>query len=125
MSRLAFLLVAAVLSGCAAIDGPKPLSEQEIVALVRAGRPSAEIVEELKRTGTVLFLGAGDILRLHEAGVPRDVLEHLQRAQMEEIHWRARSAFGCCGPLYRGVGPCPWPAHPLFFRLGRDPWGCY
>ncbi|MEW5863038.1 MAG: hypothetical protein AB1773_05520 [Pseudomonadota bacterium] len=124
MRRLGFFVVALALSGCATLELPRPLTEAQIVALARERRPPAQIVEELKRTRTVLALGAADILRLHEAGVPVEVLEYLQRAQMDSIRWRARSAYGCCGPLYRGVGPCPWPPGPGSLR-GFDPWSCY
>jgi hypothetical protein len=125
MRRLGFLLLAAVLAGCATVERPRPLAEEDIVALARAGRSPGEIVGELKRTRTVLALGAGDILRLHEAGVPREVLEYLQRAQMAEIRRRARSAYACCGLLYRGVGPCPWPPHGPGSLRAFDPWSCY
>lgn len=125
MRQLGFLLLAAVLAGCATAERPRPLAEADIVALARAGRSPGEIVEELKRTRTVLALGAADIVRLHGAGVPLEVLQYLLHAQMQEIRWRARSAYACCGPLYRGLGPCPWPPSGPGSPRAFDPWSCY
>lgn len=125
MRRLGFFLALLAVSGCATLAPPSPLAEAQIVALAKEGRAPAEIVAELKRTRTVLPLAAADILRLHREGVPLEALEYLQQAQMEEIRWRARSAYGCCGPLYRGVGPCPWPPVWPGSSVVFDPWRCH
>lgn len=114
------LLLAA---GCATVDHPKPLSGTDIVFLAKNGKTAPEIIEELKRTGTILPLQASDIVSLHESGVPKEVLDHLQRAQIDEIRWRDRYSQGYWyGPgYYRGFGPCPFP--PLRPYRG-GPWGC-
>lgn len=125
MRHLAFLLLSSALAGCAVIERPAPLAQQEIVALARSGRPAAEIVEELRRTRTVHSLAASDILRLAEAGVPREALDYLQSAQLEEITWHARSPWACCAPLYRGSAPCPWPPRGPWPPAGRSPWTCH
>lgn len=126
MRTLGFSLILPIvllLAGCAAMERPRPLSGADVVALAKQGRTPQQIIEELKRTDTVLPLQASDIVRLHEAGVPDEVLDHLQRAQIDEIRWRDRYSQGYWyGPgYYRGFGPCPWPAlRP--YRGG--PWGC-
>lgn len=124
MQRLAALLAASfMLAACASVEPrPKPLTGEDIVALARSGAGAAQIIEELKRTDTVIPLSASEIVRLHGAGVPDAVLDHLQRAQIEEIRWRDRySQMYWYGPLYRGYGPCPWPPG----RMPRGwPWGC-
>ena len=101
MRTLAFSLLLA-LAGCAAMDGPDTLSGAQIVALAREGRTAPEIIAELQRTGTVLSLQASDIVHLHEAGVPEEVLDYLQNAQIEEMLWRERSSYW--GTYYR-YGP--------------------
>jgi len=125
MRKLAFLLSIALLSACASFNGPKPLSGAEIVVLAKSGKTAPEIIEELQRTGTVLPLQASDILALHESGVPNEVLDYLQHAQIEEIRWRDRYSgsywFGYGPGFYRGYGPCPFP--PSRFSRG-GPWGC-
>jgi hypothetical protein len=117
MRTLAFLLILGALSGlqgCASVPPPKPLSAAEIVGMVREGKGAQEIIAELQRTGTVLPLRASDIVALHDAGVPTEVLNYLQIAQIEDIRWRERSLYWYgpsyaprFGPYY-GWGPCPW-----------------
>lgn len=102
MRTLAFLLLLA-LAGCAAMDRAEPLSGAQIVELAREGKTPPEIIAELRRTGTVLSLQASDIVRLHEAGVPEEVLDYLQNAQIEEMLWRERSSYW--GTYYRNG---PW-----------------
>jgi hypothetical protein len=125
MRRLGFLLFAGVfaaLAGCATLEGPPPLTGADIVARVREGKSAQEIIEELRRTHTVLALQGSDIVALHGAGVPDEVLNYLQLALIEEIRWREyvqRSMWG--HPWYRGFGPCPWP--PRYYR-GSPWWGC-
>jgi hypothetical protein len=123
MRKLAFLLSIALLSACASFDAPKPLTGADIVGLAQSGMPPQQIIDELKRTNTVLPLQASDILSLHESGVSKEVLDYLQRAQIDEIRWRDRYSQGYWyGPgYYRGFGPCPFP--PLRPYRG-GPWGC-
>ena len=123
MRTLGFCLILLFAVGCATVDQAKPLSGPDIVFLAKSGKTAPEIIEELKRTGTVLPLQASDILALHDSGVPNEVLDFLQRAQLDEIRWRDRySQSYWYGPgYYRGFGPCPFP--PLRPYRG-GPWGC-
>ncbi len=123
MRTLGFSLLLLVLAGCATLDGPPPLTGADIVFLAKSGKAAPEIIAELRRTGTVLPLQASDIVALHESGVPKEVLDYLQRAQIDEIRWRDRySQSYWYGPgFYRGWGPCPFPP-PRYYRGG--PWGC-
>jgi hypothetical protein len=98
------------LAGCAALDAPEALNGAQIVELAREGKTAPEIIAELQRTGTVLSLQASDIVRLHEAGVPDEVLDYLQYAQIEELLWRERSSYW--GTYYRyGTWPVLPPRH--------------
>ena len=109
MKRLAFSLLFALLSACASLDGPTPLTSEDVIGLSKSGKSAPQIIEELKRTDTVIPLSASEIVRMNAAGVPTEVLDHLQRAQIEEIRWRDRYSQTYWGPLYRGYGPysCP------------------
>ena len=91
MRTLAFLALCLLLSGCATLDQPPPLSGAEIVEHARSGKTAPEIIAELQRTGTVLALGASDIVSLHEAGVPNEVLDYLQAVQIDALLWQERS----------------------------------
>ena len=114
LSRAAILLLLALSLGACASAEPRP-----------APLSGADIVAELQRTRTVLPLQASDIVALHEQGVPREVLDYLQRALIEEIRWRDRnSAYYWYGPVNRGFGPCPWPYSGFRRPYAGGPWGC-
>jgi len=123
MRTLGFWLILLFVAGCAIVDRPKPLTGPDIVFLAKSGKTAPEIIEELKRTDTVLPLQASDIVSLHDSGVPNEVLDYLQRAQIDEIRWRDRYSQGYWyGPgYYRGFGPCP---HPPLRPYRGGPWGC-
>ncbi len=95
------------LAGCAGLERPQPLSGAELVVLAREGKTPQQMIDELKRTDTVLMLQASDIVQLHESGVPNEVLDYLQRAQIEEIRRRERQQQMYWGPLHGGFGS--WP----------------
>ncbi len=78
-------------AGCASIEpAPKPLTGADIVFLTKSGKTAPQIIDELRRSDTVLMLQAAEIVGLHESGVPPAVLDYLQRAQIEEIRRRER-----------------------------------
>ena len=70
---------------------------------------------------------ASDIVRLHEAGVADEVLDHLQRALIDDIRWRDRYSgaywYGY-GPLNRGFPYCPWSYSGFHRPYLGGPWGC-
>jgi hypothetical protein len=109
MRALFAVLCLAFISGCASLaPRPAPLSEADLVQLAREGETPEAIIARLDASQTVLPLSASDIVRLHGQGVPAQVLDWLQQAQLEEIRRReafARSyrydpfgrSFGCTG----------------------------
>jgi hypothetical protein len=104
MRTLAFSALL-LLTGCATLDAPPPLSGAEIVELARAGKTGPEIIAELQRTATVLPLAASDIVSLHDAGVPDEVLDYLQRVQIDALLWQERNNnmwFGYGGGAFGG-----------------------
>jgi hypothetical protein len=97
------------LAACATIESPPPLTGADIVFLAKSGKTAPQIIEELRRTDTVLFLQASEMVGLHDAGVPAEVLDYLQRAQIEEIRRRDRQQqLMYWGPLHGGFGNFPW-----------------
>ena len=98
-------LLLLLVAGCASMEAaPKPLTGADIVFLAKNGKTAPEIIEELKRSGTVLPLQASDIVSLHESGVPTEVLDYLYRAQIDEIRRRDMLHWG---PMHGGFGA--WP----------------
>ena len=104
---LSLLLLLA--AGCASVEpAPKPLSGADVVFLAKSGKTEPQIIEELRRSDTVLMLQASEIVSLHESGVPPGVLDYLQRAQIEEIRRRERQQLMLYwGPLHGGFGNFP------------------
>jgi len=110
MRTLGFSLLLPLLAaaGCAAFEpAPTPLNGADIVFLAKSGKTAPQIIEELRRSDTVLMLQASEIVSLHESGVPPAVLDYLQRAQIEEIRRRERQQFMYWGPLHGGFGGFP------------------
>ena len=116
MRTLAFSLLWLGLAGCATRDLPPPLTGADVVGLVRAGKTAPEIIAELQRTETVLPLAATDIVNLHEAGVPDEVLDYLQRVQIDALLWQERSSSMWYG--YGGFGYWPYTG-PYRYRGRR------
>jgi hypothetical protein len=117
MKRLGFLalcLAASLLvSGCATTPSPPPLGPAEIVALAKSGATGPQIIEELRRTNTVLMLHGSDFARLAEQGVPKEVLDYLHQQMIAEIRWRDSALHAPYGPFYGG------PGFGLGFGFGR------
>lgn len=113
-------LCALLSSGCASVPEVPPLTGADLVEMAKQGRSADEMIAELRRTRTVMSLGASDIVALHESGVPRPVLDHLQRAQMEELLWRQRMMYG--NGWGRGFHDCPWGWPPGFRARRGSPW---
>jgi hypothetical protein len=105
MRTLVFCLL--TLAGCASVEPAHPLTGADIVFLAKNGKTAPQIIEELKRSDTVLALQAADIVNLHDSGVPTEVLDYLQRAQIEEIRRRERQQMMYWGPLHGGFGNFP------------------
>src|SRR5687767_2656717 len=124
MRTLGFYLLWLALAGCATLEKhPNPLKADDIIARAKSGASAKAIIDEIFYTDTLIPLNAAEVVRLHEAGVPNEVIDYLQTRQNEEMRLRDRF-FGdpWYGPgFYRGFGfgPCPFP-HRRGFRGG--PW---
>ena len=121
----AVLLCVLLLASCATLEKhPNPLTAEDVIARAKSGVAAKAIIEELFRTDTVIPLNAAEVVRMHEAGVPDEVLDYMQHALIEEIRARDRFAnsYWWYGPgFYPGFGPCPWPPSR---RHRGAPWGC-
>jgi hypothetical protein len=121
---MTLFLAGLLLGGCAILEPrPAPLTREEIVLLAKSGETPPAIIERLRQTRTVLPLSASDILQLAQEGVPREVLDYLQAAQIEDLRRRMQfdgmlygpemSPFSRCGGyvpgLFNCAGPPFWP----------------
>jgi hypothetical protein len=110
---IASIAAALLIGGCAGFDpGPPPLTGAEIVQLSKSGEPPAAIIDRLRKSRTVLWLSATDIVSLRQAGVSAEVLDYLQAVQIAEVRRRGQfeqmmygpelSPFSRCGGLVSG-----------------------
>jgi hypothetical protein len=126
MARLTLAVALLLLAGCASMEPrPAPLDREEIVRLSKAGEPPAALIRRLQESRSVLLLSGSDIVRLHQDGVPQEVLDYLQRVQIDAI--RRRDAFDRAFAWpYTSSFHCPWPAYGFHPRplagLGRWPY---
>ena len=119
----ALALASAALGGCAAFDpGPPPLTRDELVLFAKSGEAPAAMVERLRKTRTVLALSASDILQLSAEGVPREVLDYLQAAQINELRQRDQFNRMLYGPEMGPFSRCAGYGRARFNRFGSPFW---
>ena len=85
-SRLHFLamktlllvsIVALFALGCATRPRPQPLTQSDIISMVKAGVLDEEIIRRIEGTRTVFRLGSDDVLRLRNEGVSDRVVNFM------------------------------------------------
>jgi len=116
---LAAALAPALFVGCAepvAAPPPDPLTEVELIQMAKSGTSAGDIIAAIRSSGTVYILDAKDIVRLHQAGVPDEVIDYMLKTRVWDMENRARvqpyphrhyHAY-CYDPYCHG--PHPWHA---------------
>lgn len=117
LARVVIVLLLIGVAGCAGGllgPGPPPLSVSEVVEMSQAGIPAEEIILKMQESGTVYRLSASELVRLHEQGVPDEVLDYMQETYLESVRENQRLEdmrlwnYGYDGYWYGGV-PFGWP----------------
>jgi hypothetical protein len=87
ISILVALVVPLAFGGCSTLMGPppKPLTQQEIVEMARAGATDAQILERIRQSRTAYRLTASEIVALHNAGVSFTVLDYMIQTYIERV----------------------------------------
>ncbi len=101
------LAVLVLLGGCATADLAPRVTKEDVIELARAGADAGWIIDRLVETRTILFLSASDLVELHAQGVPQEVLDWMQAAQIHELRRREAMFHG-----HAPFGPCSWPGRP-------------
>lgn len=82
------LIVCVVAAGCAVTPRPAPISQADVISMVKAGATDEEIMRRIDATGTVFRLNADDIVFLRKEGVSDRVvtfmMDTLTRAALAE-----------------------------------------
>ena len=115
------ILLLTLASGCAGLSQrPSPPSLEQIVQMSKDGIPAEQIVEQLRDSRAVYRVSGSQLAKLHEQGVPEEVLDYIQERYVDHVRWRERMyyedryywdrfwLYGCAGCYYR-----PWAA-PYF-----------
>lgn len=97
--------------GCAHRPRPQPLSQADIISMVKAGVADEEIIRRIDGTRTVFRLSSDDVIRLRNEGVSDRIVNYMldtyaryaadqqRRADYYDYNWHYR--FGFYGYPYR------------------------
>lgn len=95
-----FLGVCLSVAGCTTY-GKTPLTVNRVVEMSKAGVSTSEILAEMRSSRTVYPLKASQLVRLHEQGVPDEVIDYMQstyiasvRRQQNMEDWQYWTPFG-------------------------------
>lgn len=76
--NLMIALIAAFLVGCATTTPrPVPLTQSDIISMVKAGMTEEDIMRRIDATQTVFRLSSEDVIRLRNEGVPDRVVNYM------------------------------------------------
>lgn len=116
---VACLLLAALMSGCAArAPLPEPPAVVDVVRMSREGDAPKLIIERMQAARAVYRLPASELARLREQGVADEVIDYMQRTQIEAE--RRDEALRQRMLLWDN-----WPYQPWRPGLPRTPFGWY
>lgn len=111
----------------------------DIVAMAKAGQSGEAIVNRIRASGSRIHLKAGDVVSLHERGVPLATIDQIieldrnalqadlavqlierDRTHAEEMKRLERQCNAACGPPYAGPGYWPGYGGPgVYWWFGR------
>ena len=106
-------LALALLVGCAEpgeYPPPDPLTEVEIIQMAKEGVPPGDIIAAIRNSGTVYLMDTKDVVRLHQAGVPDEVVDYMLKTRVWDMENRAR------------VEPPPYPYYHHHHPYCYDPY---
>ena len=78
MTRLLAIAFVAILTvGCATTPPPTPLTQADIISMVKVGVPDEEIMRRIDATRTVFRLSSDDVIRLRNEGVSDRIVNYM------------------------------------------------
>ena len=105
---LPFIAALGLLAGCASTNtAPEraPLTLDNIVSQVKAGKDAQTVIADIKASGTVFDVSASQYAKLSRDGVPDAVLDFIQQGQMRLAERQGRREGMQDSWLYgRGLG---------------------
>ena len=99
---------------------PPPLTEPEIVRLTQEGTAPEEIIERIRESRAVYIMDVDRVLRLHESGVDKGVINYMIQTQLWDAQRRAVYYHPYydpyCYPWY------PYPPYPAGYLYTGPCW---
>ena len=63
------VLLLLLLAGCTTIPRPAPVTQADVISLVKAGATEEVVIRRIDESGAVFVLSADDVVRLRQEGV--------------------------------------------------------
>lgn len=104
------LLAAVALGGCAMAEKRVPMTLEQVIQHSKAGTPPADIINQLKDTGTVFEVSGSQFAKLREEGVDDSVLDYIQRTYVASVEMDTRLRYQS---MYWGYG-WGYPYRPYY-----------
>lgn len=112
MKTLAILLVCLAVVGCASRPRPAPLSQADVISLVKAGVSDEEVIRRINVTGTVFRLNTDDILFLRNQGLSDRLVTHMMDTYTRAALYEQQRFYDYRWGFSYGYGPYHAWGHP-------------
>jgi hypothetical protein len=87
LEKFGLVLLLAFAAGCASVGQPrlKPPTLDQLAEMSKSGTPAQEIIKRIDDSGAIYRLSASDLVKLHDQGVPDEVLDHIHRDYLDDV----------------------------------------
>jgi hypothetical protein len=116
MRSTALFLSLLLLSSCVyqQVQPIEPLTEEDIIRMSKEGTPPEKIIERIRDSHTIYIMDTTDVLRLHELGVPNEVVDYMLNTRIRALERQAHYPYSYSyGPYWH-----PYPVHFGFMWHG-------
>ena len=120
MRSTVLLLSLLLLSSCVyqQVQPLVPLTEEEIIRMSKEGMPPEKVIERIRDSRTIYIMDTADVLRLHELGVPTEIIDYMLNTRIKALERQASYPYYPYYPYY-SYGPF-WHPYPVQFGFA---WG--
>lgn len=102
---LALLLLTGIVTGCATgRTRLPPMTQADVISLVKAGEPDELIIRRIDASGTVFNLSADDVVFLRKEGVSDRVVTHMMETKVRAAAEEERRRSYYEGRWHYGIG---------------------
>ena len=91
MKAIWILLTVVILTaGCATQPRPTPLTQADVISMVKAGMTDEEIITRIDQTRSVFRLGSEDVIRLRQDGVSDRIVNYMLDTYAKYVAYQQR-----------------------------------